>query len=87
MFPAMMYGWYGDWGMGGWIAMALLMLLFWAGVVTVVILLVRGGHQGQARSYGSPHDEADRILNERFARGEIDATELNERRAALRRKP
>jgi putative membrane protein len=83
----MMYGWYGDWGVGGWIAMALMMLLFWAGVVTVVILLVRGSRPWHGGPYGSPHDEAERILNERFARGEIDATELNERRAALRRKP
>ncbi|WP_346960458.1 SHOCT domain-containing protein [uncultured Arthrobacter sp.] len=83
----MMYGGYGDWGVVGWIVMALMMLLFWAGVVTVVILLVRGGGQWRGASYGSPHDEAERILNERFARGEIDATELNERRAALRRKP
>lgn len=83
----MMYGGYGDWGVVGWIVMTLMMLLFWAGVVTVVVLLVRGGGQGHGASYGSPHDEAERILNERFARGEIDASELNERRAALRRKP
>lgn len=83
----MMYGWYGDWGVGGWIVMALMMLLFWGGVVTVVVLLVRGGRQGDGGYYGYAHNEAERILNERFARGEIDATELNERRAALRRKP
>lgn len=82
----MMYGGYGDWGVVGWIVMALMMLLFWGGVVTVVILLVRGGRQGHGGYYGSAHDEAERILNERFARGEIDASELNERRAALRRK-
>jgi len=83
----MMYGWYGDGGVGGWVAMALMMLLFWGGVVTVVILLIRGGQAGAWRSYGPPHDDPERILNERFARGEIDATEFNERRAALRRKP
>lgn len=83
----MMYGWYGDWGVGGWIVMALMMLLFWAGVVAVVILLVRAGRPGGGGYAGSAHDEPDRILNERFARGEIDANELNERRAALRRRP
>jgi putative membrane protein len=82
-----MYGWHGDWGVGGWSVMALMMLLFWAGVVTVVILLVRGSRSGHGVPYGSAHDEAERILNERFARGEIDANELNERRTALRRKP
>lgn len=83
----MMYGWYGDGGIGGWVAMALMMLLFWGGVATVVILLIRGGQPGAWRSYGPPPDDPERILNERFARGEIDATEFNERRAALRRKP
>jgi len=38
----MMYGWDGSWGVGGWIAMALMMLLFWGGIVTVMILLVHG---------------------------------------------
>ncbi|MCB5294615.1 SHOCT domain-containing protein [Arthrobacter sp. SO3] len=85
----MMYGWDGSWGTGAWILMALVMLLFWGGVVTVVILLLRRG-QGPAAPgpYGpyAPHDEAERILNERFARGEIDESELTARRAALRRK-
>lgn len=85
----MMYGWDGSWGTGAWILMALVMLLFWGGVVSVVILLLRRG-QGPAAPgpYGSdaPHDEAERILNERFARGEIDENELTARRAALRRK-
>lgn len=83
----MMYGWYGDWGIGGWLVMALMMLLFWGGVVTVVILLVRGARPGPWGPYGPSHDDPERILNERFARGEIDATEFNERRAALRSKP
>lgn len=89
-----MYGWDGGWGIGGWIAMGLLMLIFWGGVITVVVLLIRrAGASGPhapgphaAGPYGAPHEEAERILNERFARGEIDETELTARRAALRRK-
>jgi putative membrane protein len=85
----MMYGWNGGWGVWGWVLMALMMLIFWGGVVTVVILLVRGrssGTPGPSGPYGTPHDEAERILNERFARGEIDETEFTARRTALRRK-
>lgn len=83
----MMYGWDGSWGIGGWIAMGLMMLLFWGGLVTVVILLLRGSHPGGRDFYGPPHDDPERILNERFARGEIDETEFNARRAALRHRP
>ncbi|TJY70529.1 SHOCT domain-containing protein [Arthrobacter sp. CAU 1506] len=80
-----MYGWDGSWGFGGWIAMALMMLLFWGGLVAVVILLLRGPHAGWG-AHGQRGDDAERILNERFARGEIDEQELNASRAALRRR-
>ncbi|MCX2749604.1 SHOCT domain-containing protein [Arthrobacter sp. MI7-26] len=83
----MMYGWAGNIGIGGWIAMGLMMLLFWGGIATLVILLLRGNHAGGRGPYGPPNDDSERILNERFARGEIDETELTARRAALRRRP
>jgi putative membrane protein len=83
----MMYGWDGNgWGFGAWVAMAVLMLIFWGGVVTVVVLLVRRSHPGEGPATPRPtHQEAERILNERFARGEIDEQEFTARRAALRR--
>jgi len=83
-----MNGWYGyGWGVGAWVAMALVMLIFWGGVVTVVVLLVRRSHQGEGPAAPqSPHNEAERILNERFARGEIDEQEFTARRTALRSK-
>lgn len=83
----MMYGWYGnDWGIGGWIAMTLVMLLFWGGLITMVVLLVRRsrGSEGTSSLHPSHHD-AERILNERFARGDIDEDEYTSRRTALRR--
>lgn len=86
----MIYGWEGGMGAGAWVLMALVMLLFWGGLVTVVIVLLRRGRGPDGLEphgpYGAPHDEAERILNERFARGEIDESELAARRSALRRK-
>ncbi|WP_186760541.1 SHOCT domain-containing protein [Arthrobacter alpinus] len=82
-----MYGYGGDsGGMTGWIAMAVLMVLFWGGVVTVIVILLRRPHSGQGTPGMRPsHDDAERILHERFARGEIEETEYLARRAALRR--
>jgi putative membrane protein len=82
-----MDGWYGNgWGIGAWVAMAVLMLIFWGGVVTVVVLLIRRPHAGEGPSTARPlHHDAERILNERFARGEIDEQEFTAKRAVLRR--
>ncbi len=72
------------WG-GGWYGMILgplFMILVVAAVIAVVVLLVRWvGGQGQASvpSHLTPLD----ILKERFARGEIDKDELEERRRVL----
>lgn len=77
----MMGGWGGAGGAGSWIAMVLLMAVFWAGVVTVVVLLLR--HLGRSTDR-PPQDEAERILHARFARGEIDEQEYTTRRNVLR---
>jgi putative membrane protein len=83
----MMYGWDGGgWGAGAWVAMTLMMLLFWGGLITIVVLLFR--HTAATEPTNAPrppHDAAERILNERFARGEIDEAEYSARRGALRR--
>ena len=82
-----MYGFGGGgWAMGGWIAMAVLMVVFWGGVVAVIVIFFRRSRSGQTMMGLRPsHHEAERILNERFARGEIDETEYLARRSALRR--
>ena len=80
-----MHGWY-DWGYGnGWLGglfMAVAMLLFWGGLITVILLLAR--HYLPRRHPGSDErDTARRLLDERFARGDIDAEEYEHRRDLL----
>jgi putative membrane protein len=90
--------WYGGgWGWGGWFAMAVIMVFFWAlviagiaGIVALVHYLTgaRQGHQsGQPPSPGEPGSgsrRAEDLLAERFARGEIDEDEYKRRLALLR---
>jgi putative membrane protein len=88
----MMYG-YGDWGVWGWVVMAIMMLLFWGGLAAIVLLLLRGprGGWGSGGSGYGPvglgHDDPERILSQRFARGEIDEAEYKARLGALRHRP
>ncbi len=74
-----------DGGWHGWFFGPIMMIVFIAVAVVVVVLLVRwlgspghGGTQHQLPSK-APLD----ILNERFARGEIDKEEFEERRRIL----
>lgn len=84
-----MMGWYdGSWGPGGgWFLMMLGMALFWGVVVYAIVSLVRSGGNasasGPAQGDRSPHARAQAILEERFARGEIDADEYESRRRTL----
>ena len=67
-------------GFGGWLFGPLMMILFVAAIVAVVVWIMRGAGTGQSKQ---SHDAALAILNERFARGEIDKAEYEERRSAL----
>ena len=73
---------WGGWGWGGMFLGPLFGLFFIAAIAVAVVLVVRaisGGAGGAGRS-GS---RAMYILDERFARGEIDREEYEERRRAL----
>ncbi|HUW79196.1 MAG TPA: sulfocyanin-like copper-binding protein [Candidatus Nanopelagicaceae bacterium] len=75
------YG-YGQAG-ASWLVMALMVLAFWSAVVGLLIYLL---HRGQARPdrVRPVSNEAEQILAERLARGEIGKEEFTNRRKALR---
>jgi len=81
----MMWGPGWNWGAGAWL-MGVSMLLFWALVITVVIVLLRRFTAGPASGEAQRRepDRAISILEERFARGEIDREEFEQRRQVLR---
>jgi putative membrane protein len=85
----MMFNWNGGWGWGAWFAMGFMMLAFWGMIVAIVIVALRsiGYRSGNSlgRDTGS-EDEALRVLDTRFARGEIDAEEYTSRRELLRKR-
>jgi putative membrane protein len=70
----------------GWMSGGLMMLIFWGGLVTLVVFLVRGfgarSPQGEEKRSGP---DAGEILAERFARGEISEDEFDQRRRVLER--
>ncbi len=90
------YGWDGSgWGWGAWVFMGVFMVLVWGAVVTAVVLVVRAVRErhvpyppGSPYPPGPPQgdgaDHALRVLDERFARGEIDEDEYTRRRQLLR---
>jgi putative membrane protein len=82
----MMHDWNWDGSWGGWWGLVMLaaMFLFWGGLIWVVIYAIRG--------FARPGDPRPRqisaieVLEERFARGEIDRDEFEERRRVLESK-
>lgn len=78
-------------GGGHWLVLGILMFVFWAAVIAGVVWFVRHSTSGQTPHATSPtyplaagpSDGARRILDERFARGEIDVDEYRARRSAL----
>lgn len=75
-----MMGWHWGAGMGLWTWLFALLII--AGLVALVIAVVRGA-SGGARG-GDGRSSAEQILAERFARGEIDEEEYQRRLRALR---
>ena len=80
-----------DWGWGTWLGMGLMMTLLTVLVVAAVALVVRattGPEQTTGLPRGTTEDlprdsEAQRVLDERLARGDIDEREYRARRDLL----
>ena len=77
-----MMGWGGGWGLGAWCGVGLMMLLVWGLIIAGVIAIVRSWRSGQHDAGGSRGD-ALRLLDERFARSEIDEEDYRNRRNLL----
>ncbi|HEX6485891.1 MAG TPA: SHOCT domain-containing protein [Nocardioidaceae bacterium] len=76
-------------GWGGWLLVLLLLLVLAALVIGAVVWLVTrsagAGHAGGAAAGGSPGaSTAEQVLDERYARGEIEEEEYLRRRSVLR---
>lgn len=76
------YGW--DWGWGHMIFGSLMMIFFWGGLILLIVLAVRWlGGSSRSDAATPSRRSALEILEERFARGEIDKEEFEERRRLL----
>lgn len=84
-----MNGWYHD-GMGwggweGWILMGVFMVAFWGLAIWALSAIFRANRDAGTTTSAGRRDPME-ILDERFARGEIDAEEYRARQDVLRSK-
>jgi putative membrane protein len=74
--------WMSHWGWGHMFFGGFMMIAFWGGIILIVALLARS--MGAWRDTPSPPRRGPiDILQERFAKGEIDQKEYEERRQVL----
>lgn len=77
---------HGNWDGGDWFAMTAMMVLFWGGLIALLLWTMRGSGAGrlEGQAKGAVGPGAQAMLAERFARGEIDAAEFERNRELLR---
>lgn len=78
--------WGHGWGWGGWLAMCVVMVLFWAALIAAAVLAIRylsAVDRTPKRSLPAPGRTPEDLLAQRFARGEIDEDEFRQRIAVL----
>jgi len=73
-------------GMRGWgiVATAVTSIVFLAAIVAAVVLLTRYLNRSSPSTHPSSRDSAERLLAERYARGDIDEREYQQRLGVLR---
>jgi putative membrane protein len=79
-----MMWWYGGSGWGGWLAMALVMAVLWGVVILGGLAAWRALRRDDDAEQWQRQPDPERLLDERFARGEIDVEEYTRRRDLLR---
>ncbi len=88
---AMMFWYDHDVSGWGWFAMSAGMVLFWALIITAVVLLIRALYTPHEHTHAppptAPTPTPEDILRERLARGEIDEEEYRRRLSTLRADP
>lgn len=79
------FWWHPAFGWGQMMFGGLMMIVFWGGIILLIVLLVRwiGPASSDGREGTSRRSRPLEILQERFARGEIDKQEYEERRKIL----
>ncbi len=77
-----------DWGwmhgmMDGWWGVGLIMMLFWIGILVLIGVLILRLLEGRDLSERSTEESALEILKRRYARGEMDREEFEEKKRDL----
>ena len=77
------YDW--NWGWGHMLFGSMMMVLFWGGIILVIVLAVRwlGGESSQKPMRVASGEMALQILQDRFALGDIDREEFEGRKQLL----
>jgi len=76
-----LYNGYDGWSVGsmmGWFGGGIMMILFWAAAIYFIVWLVRGNKMN-----GADNKKALEILKERYAKGEIEKKEFEEKKRDL----
>jgi len=73
----------GGWGWGAWLMMTVLLVVFWGAVAWVIVTLIRHGDSTPRSTHDGGASDPLRILDQRYARGEIDDEEYRRRRNTL----
>ena len=86
-------GWNDGWGGGTWWLMAIMMIVFWGGLIWVAVTLVRQSnrtshpHAPGPSVAPPPRQTPQEVLAERLARGEIEPDDYRQRLDALNHQP
>ncbi len=78
--------WHGTFGWGGWALMLITMAVFWAVIISIVVLVIRYPARDRKLTHqeGKTSRSAEELLAQSYARGELDDDEYRRRVTVLR---